>query len=113
VKTFDEILILDKLSNFFGNYWPTCLTVVAEPSPVISKPFLLSGDNGAGLDQLKSLLPASPKSQEQAPKQAIRGLELGALDAVLVDGQLMPQGENFELHGVTRLEPSSKISKHS
>jgi len=33
------------------------------------------------------------------------------LDAMMIDGELMPQGEDFKLHGVTRLETGGKVSE--
>jgi hypothetical protein len=32
-------------------------------------------------------------------------MELRPLDAVLIDRELVSQGKDFQLHGVTRLEP--------
>ena len=38
---------------------PSCV-LVTQPSPVLSKPFLLPGDDRAGLDEQQGMLPAGP-----------------------------------------------------
>jgi hypothetical protein len=41
----------------------------------------------------------------KAPEKSICGMELRPLDTVLIDRELVSQSEDFQLHGVTRLEP--------
>ena len=54
-----------------------------------------------GLNELKGLLPARPETREPDPEQAIRWPKLRAGDALLIDGDLMSQSNEFHLHGET------------
>ena len=53
--------ILDELSDFFDDRGLPWLAALAEPSPVIPKPFLWPGNDGTGLDKLQALSSAGPK----------------------------------------------------
>jgi hypothetical protein len=92
-------------TDFFGNRGSTGFAVLAELSPVISEPLLLPGDDGSRLDKCRSPLPTGPQPGKPGPEQAIRWAKLRAVDALLVDCDLMTQGDEFHLHRATRPEP--------
>jgi hypothetical protein len=57
------------------------------------------------VNELLGISPAGPQSGESYPKPAISWLKLGSADALLVDGHLMTQRSELQLHGETRPEP--------
>lgn len=97
--------ILDELADFSGNGGSPRFPSLAETSPVIPEPFLLPGDNGTRLDERQRLLPVRPQARELGPKEAIGRPELRARATLLIDRDLVAQGNKFHLHGETRPEP--------
>lgn len=91
--------ILDQLPDFFGEGWPAGFAALTEPSPVISASFLLPGDDGPGLHELQRLLPAGPQAGEPDPEHTVSRLKLRSGDTLLLDCDLMVQGNAFHLHG--------------
>jgi hypothetical protein len=81
----------------FGNGRTTRFAALAKPSPVISEPFLLPSNNGAGLNEFQSLLPARSQARQPDPKQAIGRLERGSWNAPLIHRNLVTKSNEFHL----------------
>jgi hypothetical protein len=67
-----------------------------KPSPVVTKALLLPGDHRAGLDEYHGFGPAPPKPGQPPPEHPISRTEAWASNGLLVDRQLMPQGQVFQ-----------------
>jgi hypothetical protein len=61
----------------------------------------LPDDRRAWLDERQGTLPACPQSGQAHPKEAIGRTKPGAADALLVDRELMPQREIFQVERCT------------
>ena len=69
----------------------------AESPPVIAKALALPGDHGAGLDERQGALPARPQARQPRPEQTIGRKEPRAMDGVLIDRELVPKREIFQV----------------
>jgi hypothetical protein len=94
--------VSDQITNFFRDVRSTRFAQLTQAPPVVSESLLLPGDDRTGLDELKSLLPSGLQAREPDPEQVIRWPKLRAGDVLLIDGDLMSQGNESHLHGDTR-----------
>jgi hypothetical protein len=97
--------VSDQLADLLGEPWTTGLTPLTQPPPVVVKAFLLPGKDGARLHELQDVLLVGPQTREPDPEQAIGWPKLRTRDALFIDRDLMPQGDEFHLHRETRPEP--------
>ena len=97
--------ILDELTHFSCDDRTPRLAALTQTPPIVSKALLLPGDDRTGLNELQNLLPARPQAREPDPEQAIAWPKPRSGDALLLNGNLMSQGDEFHLHGETRAEP--------
>ena len=97
--------VLDQRTYFFGESRTARLAALTASSPVSTAALLLPGDDGTRLHEFQGLLPTGPQAGEPNPEPAIRWLKFGSRDALLIDCNLMSQGDEFHLHGEMRAEP--------
>ena len=102
--------VSDEVAHIFGKGRTAPRASLAELSPVIPEPSLLPSDYRARLHGRQGLLPAPPEARQPAPEEAIRWTELGTLNGVLIDGELMPQRDVFEPQGLLRSEVRDDVS---
>ena len=100
--------VLDELAHCLGDTRSPRRALPASTSPVVPAPLLLPGNHGARLHQSYSLVPAGPQPREPGPEQAIGGPKLWLGDALFIDRDLMPQNDEFHVHGETRPEPGQE-----
>jgi len=77
---------------------------LTQPPPVVAKLLALPGDDGVWLDEEQLLAPPGPHSGQVAPEDAVSRSDAGPPVGSLVDGELMAQGEYFELERYPRAE---------
>jgi hypothetical protein len=75
--------------------------VVTEPAP-------LPGDDRGRLNEDQGTAPACPGPGEPCPEEPIGELGASTRVAPLVDGELVAQGEDFDLEG----EPPAEAAAH-
>ncbi len=59
------------------------------PTPVEPKPLTMPGDDGFRFDQNQGVAPRGSESQEPGPEHSITGTQLGTLDRLFQDSQLL------------------------
>ena len=64
---------------------------------MIAKPSALPGEDGSRLDDHEGLSPPGPEPGEPGPEEAVSGPESRSPHRSLADGELVPEGEDFEL----------------
>ena len=70
----------------------------------VAKPVALPGDDGVRFDEEQVCAPAGPHSGQIGPEDAVSRCDVGPPAGPLVDGELMAQGEHFELQRYSRAE---------
>ena len=63
---------------------------------MVAKPLALPGNDGTRLHECQGGFPARLEAGEPHPEEAIAQTEPRAMDRLLVDGSLMPQGQVFQ-----------------
>jgi len=66
---------------------------------VIPEAALTPRENGFGLNEDERITPAGPKPGQPGPEEAIGGVNARPPACPLVERELVPQGEDFHLHG--------------
>ena len=86
--------------------------MLAQPGPVCPEPLALPGDDRPWLDDDESVPPAGPGVGKPRPEQAIRRLEAQPSRTARVDGELVPEREDFELQRAPGLEEGHDAGTH-
>ena len=82
-----------------GDRWPPRLPRPTQLRPVLPELPSSPGDDGLGLDEDQGLAPAGPVAGEPGPEDAIGGLQPRSGAGPLVDGELMSERQDLDLHG--------------
>ena len=83
-------------ADLLGHGGATGRSLLTQAPPVVTKALLLPGDHCAGLDECQGIAPARPEPRQPRPEQAIGRTKARAINGLLVDRQLMPQGQVFQ-----------------
>jgi hypothetical protein len=84
-----------------------------EPPPVLAELPATPRDHGPWLDEHERLPPAGPDSRQPGPQDPVAGAKSRPLGRALVDGELMPQGHDLELHRESGSEEATKERRES
>jgi hypothetical protein len=80
---------------------------------MVAEALLLPGDHRTGLDERQGLLPACPEARQPHPEQTIGWTEAWARHRVLIDRELMPQREVFQVQRGSRPEEACNAGQQS
>jgi hypothetical protein len=84
--------------------WTAGRALLAQLPPVVAKTLALPGNDGTRLHECQSALPARPKQRQPHPEQTIGWTEAWTMHCVLIDRELMPQREVFQVQCGSRPE---------
>jgi hypothetical protein len=96
-----------------GHRRPARLPPRTQLPPMVANALALPGDDGTGLNEHQGVLPGRPQPREPSPEQTRGRVKPRATDGLLVDRQLMPQGQVFQAQGCPRPEEACDASQQS
>ncbi len=94
----------DQSPDLLRDGWATGLAAPAQLRPVLAELPLPPPDDRSRLHDLEDALPARPDPGQPSPEDPVGRPESGTRHRSLSHGELVPQGEDFELKGGARPE---------